>query len=53
MAKAKNIDAPDVAKDYHGLPKTAKLKDVIIAFGQDEQGHRDTNLEMAEALAKG
>ena len=51
--KAANIDAPDIAKDYYGLPKAAKLRDVIIAVRQDEQGHSDTNHEMADALAKG
>jgi ubiquinol oxidase len=51
--KAANIDAPDIAKDYYGLPKAAKLRDVIIAVRQDEQGHSDTNHEMADALSKG
>jgi len=51
--KTTNIDAPDIAKDYYGLAKTAKLRDVIIAVRQDEQGHSDTNHEMADALAKG
>jgi ubiquinol oxidase len=47
------IDAPDIAKDYYGLPKVAKLRDVIIAVRQDEQGYSDTNHEIADALAKG
>ena len=47
------IDAPDIAKDYYGLPKAAKLRDVIIAVRQDEQGYSDTNHEIADALAKG
>ena len=51
--KAANIDAPDIAKDYYGLARTAKLRDVIIAVRRDEQGHSDTNHEMADALAKG
>ena len=51
--KAPNIDAPDIAKEYYGLPRAAKHKDIIIAVWQDEQGHSDTNHEMAEALVKG
>jgi ubiquinol oxidase len=51
--KAANIDAPDIAKHYYGLDRTAKLRDVIIAVRRDEQGHSDTNHEMADALAKG
>jgi ubiquinol oxidase len=47
------IDAPDIAKDYYGLPKAAKLRDVIIAVRQDEQGYSDPNHEIADALAKG
>ena len=43
------IDAPDIAKDYYGRPKAAKLRDVIIAARQDEQGHSDTNHEMTDA----
>jgi ubiquinol oxidase len=51
--KTANIDAPDIAKDYYGLAETAKLRDVIIAVRQGEQGHSNTNHEMADALAKG
>lgn len=45
-----NIDAPLVAKEYYGLPDTATLRDVVIAVRTDEQGHSDTNHEMADVL---
>jgi len=38
-----NIPAPQIAIDYWQLPKSAKLRDVIIAVRADEAEHRDVN----------
>ena len=48
--KVENTDAPQIAKDYYKLSKTAKLSDVIIAVRKDEQGHADVNHAMADTL---
>ncbi len=38
-----NVAAPQIAIDYWGLPKTATLRDVVIAVRADEAEHRDVN----------
>lgn len=39
----KNVDAPQLAKDYWHLKDTAKLREVVIATIHDEVIHRDVN----------
>ncbi|KMW56546.1 hypothetical protein AIOL_001500 [Candidatus Rhodobacter oscarellae] len=46
-----DVAAPEIAIEYWDLPKTATLRDVVIAVRADEAGHRDRNHEMADALA--
>ena len=46
-----NVAAPQIAIDYWGLPRDAKLRDVVIAVRDDEAGHRDVNHRFADTLA--
>jgi ubiquinol oxidase len=48
--KVENINAPKIAKDYYKLPKTARLRDVVLAVRQDELGHSRANHRMANEL---
>lgn len=50
--KVENIPAPQIAIDYYGLKKTAKLSDVIKKVRADEQGHADVNHGMADQINK-
>lgn len=50
--KVENIPAPQIAIDYYGLKKTAKLSDVIKKVRADEQGHADVNHGMADQIKK-
>jgi ubiquinol oxidase len=45
-----NIPAPQIAIDYYKLPVNSKLRDVVIAVRDDEQGHADVNHTMADQL---
>lgn len=45
-----NIPAPKIAIDYYKLNPDARLRDVVIAVRQDEQGHADVNHGMADEL---
>ena len=45
-----NTPAPQIAKDYYGLPEHATLRDVVIRVRADEQGHADVNHAMADTL---
>jgi ubiquinol oxidase len=45
-----NIDAPQIAKSYYGLPKDSKLRDVVIAVREDERGHAHENHRMADEI---
>jgi ubiquinol oxidase len=45
-----NVPAPKIAIDYYKLDADAKLRDVIIAVRNDEQGHSDVNHGMANEL---
>ncbi len=45
-----NIPAPQIAIDYWQLPRTATLRDVIIAVRADEAEHRDVNHSIVDAL---
>jgi ubiquinol oxidase len=51
-SKVENIPAPQIAIDYYGLKKTAKLSDVIKKVRADEQGHADVNHGMADQINK-
>jgi len=50
LGKIKNINAPDIAINYYGLNKDAKLREVITAVREDERGHSKANHEMADTL---
>ena len=50
LNKIKNIDAPQIAKDYYGLHNDAKLRDVVIAVREDERGHAQENHRMADVI---
>ena len=50
LGKIKNIDAPEIAINYYGLNKDAKLSDVIVAVREDERGHSQVNHKMADTL---
>jgi len=50
LGKIKNINAPNIAINYYGLNKDAKLNDVIIAVREDERGHSKANHDMADVL---
>lgn len=45
-----NVPAPKIAIDYYKLDADAKLRDVVIAVRNDEQGHSDVNHGMADEL---
>ncbi len=48
-----NGPAPQLAIDYWGLPKEARLRDVVVAVRADEAAHRDTNHGFADQIAAG
>jgi len=48
-----NVAAPQIARDYWGLPATATLRDVVLAVRADEAGHRDRNHTFADTLKRG
>ena len=50
MSKIKNIDAPQIAKNYYALKEDAKLRDVVIAVREDERGHAQENHRMADVI---
>jgi len=50
--RTENIKAPKIAIDYYNLPKDAKLRDVVIAVREDEEGHRDVNHDMADQIRR-
>lgn len=51
--KHENIPAPQIAIDYWNMPKSATLRDVVIAVRDDEAGHRDRNHLFADDITKG
>ena len=51
--RVENVPAPQIAKDYWGLPAGARLRDVVLVIRADEAGHRDRNHEMADEIAAG
>lgn len=42
--------APEISKLYWNLGKNATLRDLVIAIGKDEEGHRDNNHFLADKL---
>ena len=46
-----NVPAPQIAREYWGLPDDATLRDVVIAVRADETHHRDVNHGFAGELA--
>jgi ubiquinol oxidase len=44
--------APQIAREYWGLPGTATLRDVVMRVREDEAGHRDTNHRFADVLTQ-
>ncbi|MDJ0825145.1 MAG: alternative oxidase [Rhodobacter sp.] len=49
--RAENVPAPQIAKDYWGLPHDARLRDVVLVIRADEAGHRDKNHDFANQIA--
>ena len=45
-----NINAPKLAIDYYGLPKDARLSDLIRSVRADEMHHAEVNHTYAENL---
>ena len=50
LGKIENIKAPDIAINYYGLDRDARLSDVVVAVREDERGHSQANHEMADTL---
>ena len=50
LGKLVNIKAPNIAINYYGLNKDAKLSEVIKAVREDERGHAQENHNMADTL---
>jgi ubiquinol oxidase len=50
VGKIENIDAPEIAKNYYGLSKDSKLRDVVLAVREDERGHAQENHRMADVI---
>ncbi|KAJ1914176.1 inducible alternative oxidase 2 [Tieghemiomyces parasiticus] len=49
--RIENVPAPEIAVQYWNLdPKTATLRDVVLAVRADEALHRDTNHHFADRL---
>lgn len=47
-----NKEIPEWTKEYWGLNKDAKLRELVIAIREDEAGHRDVNHEFADDLER-
>lgn len=48
--RLENVPAPKIARDYWKLPKSARLRDVVLVVRADEAGHRDVNHAFADSL---
>ena len=46
--RLENVPAPRLAIDYWNLAEDARLREVIIAVREDEEGHRDVNHHIAD-----
>ena len=49
--RSENVAAPQIAKNYWGLPDDATLRDVVLVVRADEAHHRDVNHGYANELA--
>ncbi len=45
-----NCEIPQLAHEYWNLPKTAKLKELIVVIRNDECKHRDVNHQFSDML---
>ena len=48
--EVENIPAPQLAIEYYGMKKNAKLSDLIKKVRADEQHHSDINFKYSEGL---
>lgn len=48
--RSANVPAPQIARDYWGLPADATLRDVVLVVRADEAHHRDVNHGFADEL---
>ena len=48
--EVENIPAPQLAIDFYGMKKSAKLSDLIKKVRADEQHHSDINFKYSEGL---
>ncbi len=51
LPKWQTLAAPDIAIDYWRLPKTATMRDVVLAVRADEACHRHVNHTFASLPA--
>ncbi|EFA85783.1 alternative oxidase [Heterostelium album PN500] len=51
--KVENVEAPQIAREYWGLPDDAKLRDVILVIRQDEVDHGHVNHQLSNMIATG
>ena len=49
--RSANVPAPEIARQYWGLPDSATLRDVVLVVRADEAHHRDVNHGFANELA--
>jgi len=50
VGTVENVPAPQIAIDYYKLSQSATLRDVVLKVRADEQGHSETNHQMANEL---
>ncbi|RAK52409.1 alternative oxidase [Phenylobacterium deserti] len=48
--RSENVPAPEIAKQYWGLPEDSTLRDVVLVVRADEAHHRDVNHGFANEL---
>jgi ubiquinol oxidase len=48
--KLANTPAPEIALKYWGLPKDARLRELVLVVRADEENHRDVNHSFADQL---
>ena len=48
--RSRNVPAPEIARNYWGLPEGATLRDVVLVVRADEAHHRDVNHSFANEL---
>lgn len=50
--KIENIPVPEIAIKYWGLPKDARLRELVLVVRADEAEHRDINHAFANQLTQ-